>query len=87
MNLKLKLKLKDIVTKKINIFGKEFYLDKLIVTIIWAGLSIQSIIYIILYFISGPFYLICIYIFLFSIQVGFAYFNILTNKMRLDNKL
>lgn len=83
----MKWKLKEIVNKKINIFGKEVYLDKLIIIAVWSGLTIQSMIYIALSFISGPFYLICIYIFLFSIQVGVIYFNTLTNQMRLANKL
>lgn len=83
----MKWKLKDIVNKKINIFGKEIYLDKLIIITVWSGLILQSIIYIALSFISGPFYLICIYIFLFSTQVGIVYYNILTNQMRLANKL
>ena len=81
------MKFKDILTKKINIFGKEFYIDKLMVITIWSVLTIQSMIYIAIYFISGPFHLICLYIFLFSIQLGFVYYNVLTNKMRLNNKL
>lgn len=76
--------MKGFFTKEVNIFGNQFILVALLM-IIWCSIfATQALINIILVFSTGPFYIMCIWIFIFTVHITVGTYNIFWNKMKVD---